>query len=278
MRKLIYILNFVTGFRPVSPFIKLIEMGFFTFLPLILGAVAAATVYSVRRARARARALEMEGLAQRLGLSFTKDDLYGLASQLKDFDLFRRERSWFSRRSRVNNVMRGQVDGTDVYLFDYSYVVSSGKSSRRITQTVFFANDTRWYLPDFHLRPENWWQKIRALFDKRDINFPENPEFSDQFWITGELESLIRKTFGPEVQQFLCERPPVHLEGSNFYLLAYKPRKALRGEEAAAFFEHCCQLVKLLKQEGKLELLNLAELKTAAEPLKAPSMPEKEEQ
>ncbi len=31
------------------------------------------------------------------------------------------------------------------------------------------------------------------------------------------------------------------------------------GPEAEAFFDHCCQLVKLMKQEGKLELLQLAE-------------------
>jgi len=236
------------------------------FVPLIaaLAALSAAAIaFLVVQARARTRTRDLEQLAQRLGLSFSKDDLFGLAQQLKDFDLFRRERSWFPRRSRVNNVLRGQVGDTEVYLFDYSYVVSSGKSSRRITQTVFFANDKNWYLPNFRLRPETWWQKIRAVFDKSDIHFPDSPEFSDQFWITGELESLIRKTFGAEVQQFLCERPPVHLEGNNFYLLAYKPRKALRAEEAGLFFERCCELVKLLKQDGKLELLNLAELKTA---------------
>lgn len=247
-------------------------------LAAMVGMAAAAIAFTVIRARERARTRAMEQLAQQLGLPFSKDDLFGLAKQLKDFDLFRRERWWFPRRSRVSNILRGRVGDTEVYLFDYSYVVSSGKSSRRITQTVFFANDKNWYLPNFRLRPETWWQKIRALFDKSDIHFPDSPEFSDEFWVTGEIESLIHKTFSPEIQQFLRERPPVHLEGNNFYLLAYKPRKTLRGEEAAAFFEHCCQLVKLLKQEGKLELLNLAELKTAASsPLEAPPLPAKEQ-
>ncbi|TNE69309.1 MAG: hypothetical protein EP344_00460 [Bacteroidetes bacterium] len=230
------------------------------FIALIATAVAIG-VFSAVKARQLARQRALEALAQRLGLSFSADDRFGLLKQLKDFDLLHRERRWIGRRGRIRNVLRGRVSNTDVYLFDYTYVISTGKSTRRITQTVFFADNKDWYLPNFKLRPETWWQKALGMFDKSDINFPENPEFSGKFWLTGEFESLVRKTFHPEVQHFLVSRPPVFLEGNNFYLLAYKPKKALHPDDAEVFFEHCCQLVgHLQKEEGRLELLNLAEV------------------
>jgi hypothetical protein len=229
---------------------------------------------SIRRAKERARRQAMQALAHRLDLTFSPDDDFGLLAQLKNFDLFSRERRWLGRNGKILNIVRGKIGNTEVYMFDYSYVISSGKSSRRITQTVFFADNKDWYLPNFKLKPETWWQKALAMFDKSDINFPENPEFSGKFWLTGEFESLLRKTFHPDLQQFLIERPPAHLEGNNFYLLAYKPRKALNADEAEVFFGHCCQLVSLLqKKEGQLELLNLAELqpeKVAAEQQQQP--------
>lgn len=244
---------------------------------LIAGAVAFMVLYQ-RNARARVRQENLEQLAEHLGMSFSAADTYGLLQQLKGFDLFRRERRWIGRAGRIKNVLRGTVGDTEVFLFDYTYVISSGKSSRRITQTVFFANNKEWYLPEFRLKPESWSQKLLSVIDKSDINFPENPDFSNRFWLSSEFESLIRKKFSPAVQDFLCENPPVHLEGNNFYLLAYKPRKAMNANDAAVFFQHCCRLVKLLREEGKLELLNLAELKPASEtPLEIPPLPVKED-
>lgn len=230
-------------------------------LAALAAAAIAAVAFTVKSARQRARRQEMAQLTHRLGLSYSEEDFFGLIQQLKDFDLFRRERRWIGRRGRIRNVLRGQVGDTEVYLFDYTYVIQAGNTPKRITQTVFFASDRSWYLPNFKLKPETWWHKVRALFDKSDIDFPESPDFSGKFWVTGDFAAQIHKTFGPEVQQFLMERPPVHLEGNNFYLLAYKPRRTLQTEDAVVFFEHCCQLVKQLKHpEGKLELLSLSEL------------------
>jgi hypothetical protein len=203
-------------------------------------------------------------LGRELGLSAVPDHSLGLTRQLQAFDLFARERSSWFRNGRVTNILRGQINGTDMYLFDYTYVVSTGKSSHRITQTVFFANDKDWYLPDFRLKPETWWHKILAAIGwESDINFSESPEFSEKFRLTSEFEELIRKQFTPDLQAFLTERPPTHIEGSNYYLIAYKPNKVLSPEDARVFFKHCCDLVVMLKKEGKMELLDLAELKNS---------------
>lgn len=195
--------------------------------------------------------------------TFSEEDQTGLIKQLKSFDLFERERSAWFRTGRITNVMRTMVGETEVFVFDYSYVVSSGKTTRTIAQTVFFANDKNWFLPNFILKPESWWHKIIQFFGAKDIDIPENPEFSDAFWLDGKknMDDLIRQKFTPEVQSFLLERPPLHLEGNNYYLLAYKPGFLVKPEAIKPFFNHCVELTQLLQTEGKLELLKLAEIK-----------------
>lgn len=206
------------------------------------------------------RLAEREKLGHELGLTLLPSDTLGLGRQLQQFDLFLRERSSWGRNGRVTNILRGKVEDTEVYLFDYSYVVSTGKSSHKVTQTVFFANDKNWYLPNFRLKPETWWHKVLKIIGwEDDINFSESPEFSDKFWLTSEFEQLVRQKFTPALQDLLTERPPVHLEGSNYYLIAYKPGKTLEPTNPQMFFEHCCELVRLLKKDGKTELLDLAE-------------------
>jgi hypothetical protein len=221
------------------------------------------TVFSIIRRRDLVRKKAMETLAETTGASFSEKDAHGLVRQLTDFDLFKRERKRFFRNGRITNVMRSTVGETEVFLFDYTYVVSTGKSAHRVSQTVFFANDKKWFLPNFHLRPENWWHKIMtALGMEKDINFEENSDFSKKFWLKSEFEDLVRKQFTPEMQQFMLEKPPVHLEGNNYYLIAYKPRKRLAPDEVLPFFETCCALVKTMQTEGKMEeLLELAEIK-----------------
>jgi hypothetical protein len=225
-------------------------------------AAFAATIYSVQSKKEKIRMEALEGVSKITGCTFSAKDTYGLVQQLKDFDLFHRERSRFFRNGKVTNVLRGMVGETEVFLFDYTYVVSTGKSAHRVVQTVFFANDKKWFLPNFQLKPENWWHKlISAMGLGKEIDFEENKEFSDKFWLKSEFEDLIRKQFTPELQQFMLEKPPVHLEGNNYYLLAYKPGTRIPSGSLHTFFDNCCALTRLLQSEGKTALLELVELK-----------------
>lgn len=235
------------------------------FLPvmvMLIAVVTFVTIFSVQKKRRAQRREHMQALSNTMATTYSEDDSYGLAQQLKGFDLLRRNRTKWLNNGRIDNVMRSTVGETEVFLFDYSYVVSNGKSSRRVSQTVFFANDKKWYLPSFRLKPERWWHKLMSSMGMaNDIDFEENPEFSDKFWLKSEFESLIRQKFTPELQDFMLEKPPVNLEGENYYLLAYKPGKLLSPEAAKVFFENCCALTRLMQTEGRMELLELVELK-----------------
>jgi hypothetical protein len=243
---------------------------FFTLL--YYGAIAAVIYFFINRRRLgrKMRRDNLRGLADRKELQFLEEDRFGLKSQLNHFDLFRHERRWFFfNNTKISNVLYKKVGETDVYLFDYTYVKSYGKTSKRVTQTVFFANNHHWDLPDFKLKPETWWHKVKqTLGVDHDINFPDGPEFSDKFWLKGQFEEMVRNKFSPELRKFILEHPPAHVEGNNFYLISYKPGQKLEADEAEKFFDNQLQLMQLLENEGKLELLNLADLKTqSADPI-----------
>jgi len=230
------------------------------FIISLFGLSFAGTLLWHKHKAALARTASMEALAEQLGMSFSAKDSFGILHQLQGFDLFKRERSRWFNNGKITNVMRGLAGETDVYLFDYSYTVQAGNARKRITQTVFFANDKNWFLSNFHLKPENWWHKLQAkLGISTDINFEENHEFSEKFWLNGEFEELVRQQFTPALQGFLTEKPPAHLEGNNYYLIGYKPRKKMDTDEAKMFFKHCCEIVQLLQEKGYLELLDLSE-------------------
>ena len=231
-------------------------------LILVFTAVAL-LVHNLKTRFRSSRTMALENAIPVQEATFSEEDETGLIKQLNSFELFEKERNTWFRNGRITNVMRTMVGETEVYVFDYTYIISTGKTTRTISQTVFFANDKNWYLPNFILKPESWWHKIIQFFGAKDIDIPENPEFSDAFWLDGKknMEDLIRQKFTPEVQSFLLERPPVHLEGNNYYLLAYKPGFLVKPEAIKPFFEHCVELTKLLQTEGRLELLNLAEMK-----------------
>ncbi|MEO6759307.1 MAG: hypothetical protein ABIO24_07615 [Saprospiraceae bacterium] len=234
------------------------------FLTILFGVISLIIGLSVKRLRNAQRRKAALQTAETHGLAFSENDNFGLAPQLKAFELFRHSRRrWrWNNSSRVSNVLRGQVGDTEVFQFDYSYVISTGKSARRVSQTVFFANDKQWSLPDFRLRPEQWWHKVLAILGvDNDIDFPENPDFSKKFHLSSSLEQIARTKFGPELQKFLLAGPRIHLEGNNYYLIAYHPRKLLKGEDSSLFYERCCQLTALLKGQEKQDFLDLTELK-----------------
>lgn len=239
----------------------------FIWLPLVLGAAASFFVYSIaawRKAKFIAsRREELTPLAAERNLRFAEMNEFNLGRELREFDLL--NKNFFFKSRQITNVLSTSIGFTDVFLFDFTYYRSTGKTVVPIRQTVFFAKNRDWQLPDFKLKPEGWWQKIQQYFGKKDINFDENPDFSKRFWLTGEFEELIRESFSPTVRAFFEHNPPIHVEGNNYYLLAYKPRVIQDSAEARLFYDDCLELCELLQKSEKEELLKLAEIRVPAE-------------
>lgn len=136
---------------------------------------------------------------------------------LKGMGLFRRggNPSYHRVLSRENGP-RGE------YLFDFSYVVSNGKSSSTVWHTVAAYRIRGWNIPAFELKPENLAHKIGSLMGYQDIDFAESPKFSANYLLRGEDEDAIRETMGTAFLDYLGANPDWQIDARGDWMFLYK--------------------------------------------------------
>lgn len=186
-----------------------------------------------------ARAAQIATVADKLEMEFSKEDEWGLLEMLRDFRLFRR-----GRRKRMFNILSYStpLDEVKVNIFDYRYVVTTGKSSRRFYQTVFFVQSKELALPEFWMKPEGFFHKVGNLLGMGDINFEENPVFSEQYYLAGEDEELIRHTFNEDVLHYFTVERDWSLEGVGYFFILYKRDYLFRPDQIKDMFEQGVEL------------------------------------
>lgn len=204
-------------------------------LPILLLAalgVIVVIILVVSSKKAKQRMADLRAVADTLGFNYLGNDSSRTAKV--NTALFRRGSS-----RRFRNVMNGAYGSYQVSIYDYSYTVSSGKTSSTYTQTVAaFVQDRP--LPLFELRPEGFLDRIAEAFVHRDIDFDTHPEFSKRFALRGEDERAIRTMFTPALLSFFEMSPRErawHIEGSGFTLLMYRTNLKVPPEEIRTFLE-----------------------------------------
>jgi hypothetical protein len=160
----------------------------FVVIPVFLAAMVGVW-YLVRRAEQKRREA-LRQMAEQLGLDFEPEADQLLTAELARLHLFRQGHS-----RRAANLMRGRVGKEEVLLFDYRYVIGSGKNRRTRHQSVAAFSTGPRALPDFELRPENVFHKIGAAFGYQDIDVPDYPSFSSHYLVRGKDEPAVRQLF-----------------------------------------------------------------------------------
>ena len=190
----------------------IVSVGFMTAVIIVV------IVLSQIRAQKRTEALT--AFAQEIGFAF-KGDLWNHQPKAHQMGT-----ALFGRGSgrRFSNVMTGTDSGLETSLFDYSYIISTGKSSSTITQTVAaYSSDLS--LPLFEMRPEGFFDRVGDALVHSDIDFESNPDFSQKYLLRGPSEEGIRRLFSPELLTFLENLPldkKWHIEGCDTNLIIYR--------------------------------------------------------
>ena len=142
--------------------------------PAFLAIAAAAIVIGIVMGRKRRE--EMRALAAELGFQFHENDPWGLPTRYERFDLFGHGHS-----KRASNILHGQVDGTNVVLFDYRYKTGSGKneSTHHYHAAVFSMPIVS---PSLRMRGENIFDRVASWVGHDDIDF-ESDEFSRRYHV-----------------------------------------------------------------------------------------------
>ena len=190
------------------------------------------------------RSQEIEALANKLGLRYTKKDEFGLIKQLGDFRLFQK-----GSFRRINYLLRDSRNlDFKTAVFDYRYTISSGKHSRTYLQTVFFVESTSLALPRFLLKPENFLHRIGKYLNlTQDIEVDAYPEFSDNYLVQGEIPDLVKDMIPEELARFFMVDKKWSLEGLNYYLIFYQNNKRLSPTEIEHFYQKGLGIVEMLK-------------------------------
>jgi hypothetical protein len=194
-----------------------------------------------------------------MGLTFFDIDEYDIekrirASSLLDLPLI------YWGASNVHNLIPGQFDGMDVYLFDFS---NNRRSTKRhlIKQTAFVAIPTTWQLPAFRFRHDRWYE-VKLINRNREggphgtINFrPERLKANETFQTA--LDSLT-----PELHALLDDPRPAQIDSFNGCLLIYKPEVLIHPAAARDFFDRCCAFaLSLQSRADRRKVLQWAEIK-----------------
>jgi hypothetical protein len=184
----------------------------------------------------------MMRVARLLGLSYlpaADNDLMGR------FSLFQLSAKGHSHS--IRNVLRGNYQGLEVSLFDYSYTTGSGKHRHTTHQSVvFLSRSGAGVLPVFTLRPENMLDKLASVFGCVDINFPQDAAFSRAYRLHGRDQAAVSALFNEAVRGFLVRNPQLYIECAAPGLILYRSGVRLEPEALRVFLDRCLEFFFLL--------------------------------
>jgi hypothetical protein len=215
-----------------------------TWIPLmIMGAVLAAVIIGVMiSARVeKNRTAALKQVADTLGFEFfpTGDATY--SQSLAGLPLRSRGRS-----QKLRNLMRGKSRSIEAAIFDYSYVIGGGRSSRTVRQSVISFQSDALSLPYFTLGSKSFWNKMDSLLGRHNIEFETHPEFSNKYLLRGSDADAVRTIFTDQVLDYFEQTPGWSVEGAANRLLLYKLSKRVPPPEIAAFLEDGLKVLSLL--------------------------------
>lgn len=173
----------------------------------------------------------MERVASSLGFTFCKSVL-SVPIEFGGFDLFTMGRS-----QGFTNLMKGDANGVTVAIFDFKYVTGSGKHTHTTRQTVIGFRSSRLLLPEFVLRPENFFDKVGSVFGLQDIDFPESPEFSRKYLLRCDDEARIRGLFSRSLMTHYAQHTGLSTEGAANAFIIYKPSFVLKPGQVNEFLK-----------------------------------------
>ncbi|RUA07535.1 MAG: hypothetical protein DSY81_12220 [Bacillota bacterium] len=178
---------------------------------------------------------------ERLGLSFQGDSDPSAGELLAPHPLGK----WGSAKG-ARSVARGSYRGHPLVAFEFSYVVSTGKSSHTVRQTVVILENSK-SLPDLELCAEGVLDRFKEYFGAQDFDFSAHPAFSKKYRLRGTDEDSIRDLFRPEVREYFENNDMIHVDIKEQQILIYKPGKYAKEQgQFEEFLQRAVEILELL--------------------------------
>lgn len=190
----------------------------------------------------------MKALSKNLGYSFIEKDDSGMKSFLGNFKLFSN-----GGNKQLYNIVRKENPTTfeETMIFDYRYVISTGKSTHVFNQTVYMVYSKTFALPHFYMFPERWYHRFGSIFGIKDIDFVSYPKFSQNYFLKGADEDFIRHTFDQkQIMSIFGRKMGYSLEGCNYVFVLYKHNKLLNYQSIQSLINVAKKVTHAFSEKG----------------------------
>jgi hypothetical protein len=203
-----------------------------------IGFVVVVSLYKSKRARERRE--QIRAIAPMFGWQFVESAPFNWIPNLDKFSLFNSGHS-----KSISNMLYGEANGVKAALFDYEYVVGSGKNRSTYNQSVAYFEPRDLSVPVFSLRPENALHKFAAVFGYQDIDFGNRPLFSSKYLLRGSDEQLIRNTFTDALLTFYETNQGLATDGGGNQLFVFRSGHRAAPHELQGFMNSLLPLADL---------------------------------
>jgi hypothetical protein len=195
----------------------------------LLGGLVGLVKHAVKHAKRieAERVAALQAVAERTGWAFRAEVPFETIPKLDRFELFRQG----GHTRKLRNLMTSPPGDVRAVIFEFSYTVSTGKSTTTVSQTVLYTTSDTLDLPEFSVRPENFLHNIATALGFQDIDIDNRPVFSDMFLLRGKDEARVREVFGDGVCEFFEQRQGVCAAGEAHELLYWRAGKRAKPEE-----------------------------------------------
>lgn len=205
---------------------------------LVIGLVVAVSLY--QRKRARERTEQIRAVAPMLGWQFVETPPFNWIPNLDKFSLFTSGHS-----KAIRNMLYGEANGVKAALFDYEYVVGSGKNRTTYNQSVAYFEPRDLSVPFFSLRQENAFHKLATVFGYQDIDFGNRPLFSGKYLLRGPDEQAIRNTFTDALLTFYETNQGLATDGGGNQLFVFRSGHRAAPHELQGFMNSVLPVTNL---------------------------------
>ncbi|MDX1682538.1 MAG: hypothetical protein R3336_05420, partial [Phycisphaeraceae bacterium] len=109
--------------------------------------------------------------------------------------------------------------------------VGSGQGKSAVRQTCLAYRKPGAQLPTFRCEPEGFLHALAEKFGYTDIDFDDDPLFSDAFKLTGDNEAALRQWFDDDRRRFLLDWPKWTLEAAEDSIVLYRQAHTFKPKE-----------------------------------------------
>jgi len=198
-------------------------------------------VYLYQKKKERERTEAMQLVANQLRWNFAATAPMNMIAGLEQFNLFNQ-----GHNKQIKNFMYGEANGVKAAVFDYIYVVGSGKNRTTHYQTVTYVEPVSLRVPYFTLRPEGFFTKVLTAFGYQDIDFGQRPEFSKHYLLRGQDEMAIRQCFSDGLLTFFETYQGTSVDAGNNQLFVFRANYRCQSQEVQNQLALALNIVNLL--------------------------------